>query len=583
MEVRVPLLTAFTREHPISGPIIAILFVLLAAGPAFCDLQRPDMKALAAPMYFPESGIQLSTSVANDIDYLNPSMLRVEFIGEGDATNSIRYPAYDYLADTAGERGIPLLGLIDYASIDWESRDEWATQEFRDRFTTRVQEIVTHFHDRQYPIKHWEIWNEPDIALPEFNVRIDPEPYAKLLIQSYDAIKAIDPDATVVFGGISPKGFEYAENYLEDVYQTQDMADYFQGNGHYPFDVVAAHPYPEVFTNPNPGLATVLNNEIKAVMNDFGDSDKKVWLTEMGWSSYYVSEQAQAFYLRESFELVDTLTDPENPNDPPYVEKYFWFYYKDFSAVDKWGLYTQDLSRQKPAYDEYLGLTPTGPVPSDPTPDTGQNPPVWEGNTDADLTYQVSGSDLIESMTGQIISGGFHPANAGSVAKLSNGLFDSNGVTLVLADYESPALRVRYTFPQPMDIEEVRIFAGHNGDGGNRAFQSNDIWINGEPAATELNTGNYEQKSGGSKAVSLVRWLPEEGNGFAARYVETLDVFMFCSSSLSGDFRDRWSPLDDPEKDKDGLGPAFVAPIIKEIDVLGRQSPEIESGNWMVY
>lgn len=567
--------------HP-AVPILAGLLLGIPCPAALAEISRPSLKCLSPPAYYPGAGILFTTRVADDTAYLDADMLRVEFIGEFHGHHPINYPAYDYIVDKAAGRGMTVLGLIDYQSLAHSGPIDWPTDSFRDRFTARTREIVGHYHDRTNPIRAWEIWNEQDIALPEFNVRIDPDPYARLLIAAYHAIKEIDPGATVVLGGLSPKGFEYEENYLADLYATQPIQDHYAAQGYHPFDVVGAHPYPEIFTDPDPfwpwqtGLDDVLNQRIKAVMNANGDRLKKVWLTEMGWSSYYVSENAQANYLRKSFEMLDTMTDPAFPGDPPYVERYFWFKYDDFSDVDRWGLVTQDHARRKPAYDAYLALTGPGIDPP-PDPGAGENPPVWNATSDAALPVQVSSDDLLEGQVGAIVAGGFHSDNQGTVAALTNGVFDANPVTLVLLDYGAPALRVRYTFDPPVDLEEVRIFAGHMADGGNRAFQSNDIRINGALAVAELNTGDYGQASGGDSAVSVVRWLPAEGETFVARDVAEMDVILWCASSLTLDFLDRWDPVLHPDRDTDGAGPAYVAPIVKEIDAFG--VPSTPSGS----
>jgi len=365
------------------------LLVCACAASSRAELARPTLKCLSAPAYYPGAGILYTTRVADDTAYLNPDMLRVEFIGEFHGDHPINYPAYDYIVDRAADRGMTVLGLIDYQSLSHTGPSDWPTGSFRERFTARTREIVQHYHDRANPVHAWEIWNEEDIELPEFNVRIDPEPYARLLIDAYHAIKDIDPASTVVLGGLSPKGFEYAENYLADLYGTQAMADHLAAYGYHPFDVVAVHPYPEIFEDPDPslpwrtGLDDVLNERVKAVMNANGDRLKRVWLTEMGWSSYYVTESEQAVYLSESFDMLDNLRDPAFPGDPPYVDRYFWFKYDDFSNVDRWGLVTQDHARRKPAYDAYLALTDPGPEPP-PGPGTATSrpamprwPPPW--------------------------------------------------------------------------------------------------------------------------------------------------------------------------------------------------------------
>jgi hypothetical protein len=546
------------------------------------ELSRPQLKCLCPPGYYPGAGNLFSESVASDIETLGADMLRIEFVGEYDAVRSINYNAYDTIVDRAASHGgMKILGLIDYQSVSSENSDEWGTDSFRAKFVQRVEEIITHFHNRPNPIKHWEIWNEPDLDVPGFDARIEPEPYGQILVETYQAIKAIDPEAVVVLGGISPKGFQYTSNYLYDIYNASSIETFYSINGYYPFDVVAVHPYPETFIDPDPiqpgqrGLDDVLNDRVKIYMDYYGDGDKPVWLTEMGWNSDHVSRQYQANYLKSSYELID--------REVPYVERYFWFKYEDFiinpDYPDYWGLVTQTYER-KPAWEAYRQLTETGTPPPTPTPTAtpqpipGQDPPVWDGANDSDLPVQVSSHDLLEGKNGIIIGGGFHEASVGSVAHLTNGLFDSNGLTLVLLDYAEPALRVRYSFEEPVDIEEVRVFAGHGADGGSRAFQSNDIIINGQAAAVELNTGFYGQESGGDSAVSVVRWLPAAGQTYAATRVSEMDVLLWCTSQMGEIFVDRWST--DYPSDTDGLPKAYVAPIIKEIDVLGRLSPEEE-------
>jgi hypothetical protein len=60
-----------------------------------------------------------------------------------------------------------------------------------------VSQIVTHADP---VIRDWEIWNEPDS--PQFFTG-SPQQYAMMLRTAHDAIKAVDPSANVLLGGIS--------------------------------------------------------------------------------------------------------------------------------------------------------------------------------------------------------------------------------------------------------------------------------------------------------------------------------------------------------------------------------------------
>lgn len=571
---------------------LTVWVFLLAACPILLParsdrLTSPTLKCTTIQPYHPEHGIEITHRVLDDLAHLRPSMLRVEFIGEYDPQKNIRYQIYDYLVDELARRDIAILGLIDYQSVAWSDRAEWATEAFRKRFVQRTEEIVARYARRANPIRHWEIWNEQDIAVEGFNVRIEPEPYARILIEAYHAIKAIDPGATVVFGGLSSKGFEYEENYLADVYATQPIRDHHRERGYHPFDVVAVHPYPEIFKNPNPGMGNLLNTKVKAVMNANGDRHKKVWLTEMGWATCRshnacVTEKQQADFLTSSFLLCESLRDPAFPDDPPYVERYFWFKYDSFSPDDEWGLVSRNRARRKPSYFAFLNLTEPGPEPTRPPVVPGEFAPVWGAVSDSALPVRVANDDLLEGMLPTRIEGSLPAEAVGGVAALTNGLFDANPATLRLADHARPALRLRYEFPAPVHLEEVRVFAGHLGEGGYRAFQSNDIYINGAPAKLELNTGDYEQvspsedgKSG--TAVSVVRWRAPEGQRFVATNVRILEIVAWATSSYNFDFRDRWCPVLDSTRDNEGAGPAYYAPILKEIDAIGVPAASVNS------
>lgn len=86
-----------------------------------------------------------------------------------------------------------------------------------------VSETVKHAKGR---IKNWEIWNEPPNGTAREQTAAD---YAKIVIATYDAAKAADPDCQI---GIAAKSV--AINYL-------DQALAVGAKGH--FDYVTLHPY----------------------------------------------------------------------------------------------------------------------------------------------------------------------------------------------------------------------------------------------------------------------------------------------------------------------------------------------------
>ena len=567
------------RLVAVSSISVSSLF-FLGAKPV-SQITRPELKSLVAPAYFPPTGIQITEEIANDFASLKVDMIRVELIGQNDAQNSICYTAYDQIVDRLAAREIRVLGLIDYQSIAWADGSEWATDEFRQRFVVRIQEIVSHFASRPNPIRRWEIWNEEDLCVEGFCPRIDPEPYGRILVDAYHAIKAADPGATVVLGGLSPKGFEHSTNYLAELYATLALQNHYAQHGYHPFDVIACHPYAEVFTAPNPGLANVLNNDIKAVMNANGDSAKKVWLTEMGWNSYYVSERQQADYLTKSYQMMDTLTDPANPGNGPYVERYFWLDYKDFGTIDLWGLKTSDLSRKKPAYFAYNDLGPSSVTKPIPPPES--SPPGVYGETAADdltLSLQPDGADPLNGNVATRISGGFHPANS-NPADQEPAFTDGaslGGLTGLLADFPGQNIPAWSGFwvldgGNVVNLRELRVFSGNNGKDG-RVFHHYDIYVTDDPVPSATSpwrltkeqvtpvpfgTGNLS----GAIEASLTQVTNPSG-GDLATSVTGLRLDLYAVSRNDNLFHDDWDACQGD--DRDGAGAAFQSPLVYEVD-----------------
>ena len=561
-----------------------VLLLLAASSPARADHVRPELKCTTIQPYHFETGIDVSTRLLDDLRYLNVSMLRIEFIT--NAQGNIPYREYGYIVDELAERGIEVLGLIAYQSLPHSGPSDWATDSFRERYVARTRQIVNHYANRQNSIQAWEIWNEQDLAVPEFYVRIDPEPYAQLLIESYDAIKEIDSGATVLHGGISPKGLRTGQNYLRKIYEEPAIQDYRTERGHYPFDVVAVHPYQEEYSRIDSqfhfSLRDFMNQRVKSIMNEFGDRHKKVWITELGWNSAHNSDAVQANRLEESFRLMDELTDPAHPDDPPYVERYFWFKYDEWAPTERWGLITRNRAQQKPSYARFRDLTPTVGEPVPPL-DPGPDAPVWGATSDADLPVQVGSDNLLRGKQGVIVSGALHNFST-DTSRLTNGQFDEDTWATRLGDSQPVPLRLRYSFDEPVDIQELRVFAGHGPDGPHRAFQNHDVYVNGSLAVYGLTTGPFGQSAPVSgPAASVVRWLPEEGESLVAEAVTQLDIVMHPVSANTLEFRDQWSPVDHPTADTDGAGRAFRAPVIKEIEVLGFPTAPPPSDGWLLH
>jgi len=154
----------------------------------------------------------------------------------------------------------------------------------------------------------WEVWNEPNSAT-FWKPAPDVASYTVVLKQTYAAIKAADPLATVITGGVAP-----AVTTSWSIAPLEFLAGIYFNGGQGSFDGVGWHPY----TYPRmPG--TVDNgdawyqmygpaNSARAQMTAHGDAAKKIWATEFGahtdpLGEGYVTDAGQAAMFRTGLTL----------------------------------------------------------------------------------------------------------------------------------------------------------------------------------------------------------------------------------------------------------------------------------------
>ncbi len=182
---------------------------------------------------------------------------------------------YDHLVETANRNGISVYGLIAY----WSRWTKPYTQEGIEDYARYCTALVTHFKDR---IKHWEIWNEPNI----FFWSGPKELYPELLKAAYRAIKEADPEARVL--GCSTAGIDTP--FIKSV--TEAGA---------PFDILTIHPYRGSLDEM--GFIKELRDTV-ALTKSADGKEKPVWITEMGLPTQLyggLSERNQATFLARCY------------------------------------------------------------------------------------------------------------------------------------------------------------------------------------------------------------------------------------------------------------------------------------------
>jgi aryl-phospho-beta-D-glucosidase BglC (GH1 family) len=199
----------------------------------------------------------------------------------------------DAFVKAAKARGLNILALVAYAP-------SWARSGASDYSPPKDPRDYANFVGvaaRRYApsgVHAWEIWNEPNLAMFWYP-KADSAAYSALLKRAYPAIKAADPKAIVVSGGLAP-----ALDTAKDRSPMTFLSDVYAHGGAGNFDAVGYHPYSFPYA---PMFKADWNTfyrtpDFHAIMTKHGDGAKAVWGTEMGYptgtSSRAVNEQRQA-------------------------------------------------------------------------------------------------------------------------------------------------------------------------------------------------------------------------------------------------------------------------------------------------
>jgi hypothetical protein len=128
----------------------------------------------------------------------------------------------------------------------------------------------------------YEVWNEPNL-ISFWLSGPSPSQYAAMLQAAYPAIKAADPSATVISGGMSPAATD-GTNFLP----TDFLSAVYAAGGGDSFDALGHHPY---CSPALPGEAQSWSawyqmfgtpTSLRSIMEAQGDGGKRIWATEWG-------------------------------------------------------------------------------------------------------------------------------------------------------------------------------------------------------------------------------------------------------------------------------------------------------------
>jgi hypothetical protein len=140
------------------------------------------------------------------------------------------------------------------------------------------------------PVESWEIWNEPNFDL-SWGGHPSAAAYASMLRATTPAIRAVDPLAEIVTGGVANTqyGGIAAVTYIDELLASRPRP---------PFNTLAIHAYA---ISPVGVIDTV--KQVRMILDVAGMHSTPIWLTEFGWASggppsyFTVGAKRQASYV----------------------------------------------------------------------------------------------------------------------------------------------------------------------------------------------------------------------------------------------------------------------------------------------
>jgi flagellar hook assembly protein FlgD len=201
---------------------------------------------------------------------------------------------FDQAVAITDARNIQMVGKLGYTA-PWASSAPSGTtaaqaEYYPPRNTSDFTDYVTAVVDRYKDKVHvWEVWNEPNSSL-YWKPGPDGRTYGQVLKATYAAIKAVDPTATVLVGGLV--GFDLA--FMKGIESAGAGSSY---------DGLALHTY--TAGSPRSGQ-TMTWLDAAASYLEKSAPGRSLWITEVGWPTCSqctgaTTEADQATYLSQTY------------------------------------------------------------------------------------------------------------------------------------------------------------------------------------------------------------------------------------------------------------------------------------------
>ena len=246
--------------------------------------------------------IHFVTGHEQDLDLITAAgfkFIRMDFGWESTERTKGKYDwsAYDELITNLEKRGLRAVFILDYSHSLYEdtvnSINPLNQQPRRTVASPQHPESIAAYASwaaasvRHFKSRHiiWEIWNEPNIQF--WNPKPDVQQYSALALASCKAIRAAEPQATIVGPASSGFPWEFLETFLKS-----GVLEYL--------DAVSVHPYREYHRSPETARADY--ERLRGLIDKYAPADRNskipILSGEWGYASHTkgVSTETQAAF-----------------------------------------------------------------------------------------------------------------------------------------------------------------------------------------------------------------------------------------------------------------------------------------------
>ncbi len=221
---------------------------------------------------------------------------------------------YDNIVDLAEQQNIEIIARLSNPpswsrSLPDEEIGSLAPPDNFDDFGDFAATVAGRYNGR---IHYYQIWNEPNGNEEWGKQDVDPEAYTELLCVAYERIKAVNPEAVVLAGALTPT-VAMDGRHMNDLIYLQRM---YNAGAADCFDIMSAQGYGLWSGAADQRLKpTVINYPHNLYLRDLmvrnGDGTKPIWISELGWNVVpagmearfgRVTEEQQARYAVEAYQ-----------------------------------------------------------------------------------------------------------------------------------------------------------------------------------------------------------------------------------------------------------------------------------------